>query len=63
MINPDKDIGITRPYRVEVDGKTLVVVNQVLGDDIRQFMDRKFGADRVGDIHEITGKQNGDRFG
>ena len=50
-------------YRVQVDNKSLIFINQVPGDDIHELMSRKFGANRIGGIHEITGKQNGDRFG
>ena len=53
MINTAQDTSITRPYRVEVDGKTLIVINQDPVKDIRQLMAQKFGAERVGSITAI----------
>ena len=53
MINTAQDTSITRPYRVEVDGKTLIVINQAPVKDIRQLMAQKFGAGRIGAIVPI----------
>ena len=47
-----------RVYRVQVDNKSLIAIDNAQTDNFRALMVRKFGVGRVGTIHELTRKLN-----
>lgn len=48
---------LVRTYRVHVDNKSLIFIDHTRTDDVGALMVQKFGVDRVGKIHELTGKR------
>ena len=53
-----------RVYRVRINDKPIIVIDNAQTDNFRALMVRKFGAERVGEIHELTRKlNNGDQRG